>query len=218
MRHKRNHFFHSVQEQVLFDTAQYVKRPKPNQKEFEELILPYIPIFRKAFAQAASELWKLHANHPPHHFLSRFDAMFFNGKFIGVLKDLIGWEYFGVTVEGRDYMRIGSYIIFFKKVGANLEPQNLRTENTERINAQYARITEEPCSIIFIGYKPANWNVLSGLYAIYQDKEQSQYWVSDLLAVQQIQGQEMGIDDPVTVTVDLEQPLVRIRQKEAQTK
>lgn len=60
--------------------------------------------------------------------------------------------------------------------------------------------------------------MLSGLYAIYQDKEQSQYWVSDLLAVQQIQGQEMGIDDPVTVTVDLEQPLVRIRQKEAQTK
>lgn len=47
MRHKSNHFFHSVQEQVLFDTAQYVKRPKPNQKEFEELILPYIPILER---------------------------------------------------------------------------------------------------------------------------------------------------------------------------
>lgn len=220
MHHKCNHFSHFMQEQVLFDTAQYVKRPKPNQKEFEDLILPYVPLFKNAYAQAASELWKLRANHPPHHFLPRFDAMFFNGKFIGILKDLIGREYFGVTAEGRDYLKIGNYMVFFKKVSTNLEPHNLSTGNTARINAQYARITEEPCSIIFIGYMPMidNWNVLCGLYAIYQDKEQSQRWVSDLLTVQQIQSQEMRLDDSVVVTVDLEQPLVRIRQKEAQIK
>lgn len=219
MRYKSNHLDQFTQEQLLFDTAQYVKRPKPNQKEFEKLILPYVPIFRIAFEQAASELWKLRTNNPPHHFLSRFNAMFFNGKYIGILKDLIGRESFGITAEGRDYLRIGNYIVFFKKVGANLEPKNLRTENTDRINAQYARITEEPCSIIFIGYKPSigNWNELNGLYAIYQDKEQSQHWVSDLLAIQQIKNHEITIDDSEFITVNLEQPLVRIRQREAQT-
>jgi len=209
-----------MQEQVLFDTAQYVKRPRSNQKEFEELILPYIPKFEQAYAQSAFELRELHQNHPPHHFLSRFDAMFFNGKFIGILKDIIGWEHFGVNPEGRDFLKVGKYTVFFKKVDANMEPRNLRTGSTDRIDLQYARSTEELSPIIFIGYKPmaGNWSIASGIYAIYRDKEQSQHWVSDLLAIKQIHNidEKVSIENVLMPTIDSEKPRVKVRQKSSQ--
>ncbi|BCG54376.1 hypothetical protein [Alistipes indistinctus] len=219
MNYKSNIFFHREQELFLFDPTKHVKRPTSDQKEFEALIAPFIADIKCSLNETAMALRELHAKNPPHHFLSRFDSMFFNGKFIGILKDTLGVDYFDVNSEGRTYMKLGKYTVFFKKVDSNLNPRNLRTQSTDRIDAQYARISETPSPIVFIGYKPmrGNWSVMDGLYAIYNDKERSKRWVSDLFVIEHIEAiNKQVIIDNLISTVDTEQPRIKVRKETVQ--
>jgi len=218
MRHKIRKNFCNAQQLELFSPKEFVKRPKPDQEVFEKLVLPYTESFKKAYDFASRKLADLHRELPVSYFLPRFDSMFFNGLFIGHLKTLIGNENFGRTAEGREYLQLGDYIVFFKKVDDDLTPKNIKTLSSSCIDAQYAKKGSRASAVVYIGYKPSDfsWEVLDGIFAIYRDVERGERWTSDLLMLQSINAVTNSSSDAeylfVQEKIDNTEPRVKIRK------
>ncbi len=212
MWHKGNYFFRDAQDQVLFNTDEYVKRPTPNQAEFNALITPYIGQIEEAKNEAMEILNNLHSLYPPHYFLDKADPMSFNGFFIGKLKDKLGHENFYVTSEGRKYWQLGNYMVFIKKLDRNFDTANVTTINTKRIRNQYAKPTEEPKPIVHLGYQVSrDWGEIIGLYAVSCDKEQNIKWISDISLLERLSKYTETAPQPDNIEVNNE-PRVKVRE------
>lgn len=182
MHNKSNFFYRKMQENLLFDTDEFIKRPDSNQQEFEDLLIPYKGDIETASNEALGKLNEFMAANPKHHYLDSALPILYNGFFIGCLKDHIGADKFGLSEANRQFMRLGNYIVYIKKLNDRYEPMNIPTGNTQRISAQYASNTEDPSPVVFLGYRFKNggWSELEGLYVSYIDKESSEKWITDI--------------------------------------
>lgn len=209
---KKNYF--SAQDQLLFNTDDLIKRPSPDEAEFSSLVLPYIGAIETAVYSAESELQKRHQDLPPYYSNPTLDAHMFNAYVLGKLQDLIGAEQFGETPEGRTYWKLGNYIVYFKKMNQSFEPSNIPTNNTMRISAQYATATEEPKTVIFIGYRGYGNDLsnIEGVYARYLDTERSQGWIIDLAILHRTASYQTTIFDETEAPVNNTEPRVKIKR------
>lgn len=156
MHNKSNFFYRKMQENLLFDTDEFIKRPDSNQQEFEDLLIPYKGDIETASNEALGKLNEFMSANPKHHYLDSALPILYNGFFIGCLKDHIGADKFGLSEANRQFMRLGNYIVYIKKLNDRYEPMNIPTGNTQRISAQYASNTEDPSPVVFLGYRFKN--------------------------------------------------------------
>ena len=214
MQYKGRKNYYSAQDQLLFNTDDLVKRPSPDQAEFSSMLLPHIPSIKTAIYAAELELQQRHEELPPYYSNPTLDAHLFNSNVLGKLQDLMGVEQFGRTPEGRTYWKLGGYIVYFKKMDQAFEVSNIPTNNTLRIGAQYATPTEEPKTVIFIGYRGYGNDLcnIEGIFARYIDTERSQGWIIDLSILQKSAAYASATSDEIETYVNDTESRVKIKK------
>ena len=80
MHNKSNFFYRKMQENLLFDTDEFIKRPDSNQQEFEDLLIPYKGDIETASNEALGKLNEFMAANPKHHYLDSALPILYNGN------------------------------------------------------------------------------------------------------------------------------------------
>lgn len=162
----------------LFDESQMIRRKEADQAKFEEDLYPELPKLSRLIHESF-EMYKIEGtNRSPNYRNRNWDSNTINsniqGKMISEYGDRIKFD------NGRMYLNLGEYIIFFKKLEKNFRPQNIKTKNSEKLFNQLALPMEEPTPIVWIGYQTdKDYSEITGIYAISLTGDDIN-WISDL--------------------------------------
>ena len=177
MNTKKDYFMDKSKK--LFDESKFVRKKIPEQIEFETSMKDFLPEFGEIFKEAFHMTQKERALKKPNFRDRNWEAVTMSGNIKGLLTERFP-EY--ILQDGYRYYFYmkDRYIIYFKKLDNKLLPSNIMTENTHKINCQYALPEEDPIPVIFIGYTVnTTFDELTGYYAVCM-KDEEKKWVSDL--------------------------------------
>jgi len=160
----------------LFDESQMIRRKTADQAKFEEdLDLETISeLVYESFEMYKEESSTRAPNFRNRNWASNTINSNIQGKMMSEYGDRVKFD------NGRMYLQIGGYIVFFKKLGKDYRPQNVKTKNSEKLFHQMALPMEEPTPIVWIGYRTDDiYSELTGVYALSFIGDDIN-WISDL--------------------------------------